>query len=344
MRYKVADLLVEPSRGRVTRGEDHVPLPKLSFELFLVLIKEAPNLVTIDALIDKVWRGLVVSPETVIQRVKLLRDALGDDPKSPRYVGSLRGWGYQLIAAVESLPIEPSPPPASVVSSSPVGMAGVAHPVEFADCLYDRSARRLLRSGTLVPLEPKMYELLDILIDRSPSIVSRRELDELLRPGKSPARTSLSRLMSELRTLLGDHSQDARVIRTVEDQGYAFCADLHRLGPRAGPPAEVRLLWRSQQLLLGDGEYVLGRGDECTLVIDAVTVSRRHAKLTIRHRQMTIEDLGSKNGTHVDGVEIQGPTPLKNGSRVTLGHEPLTVDLRNSATVTVAASPKRPVK
>src|SRR5262245_2748997 len=98
VRYLVGDLTVDPGRGRVMRGEQEVPLPKLSFDLLLVLTRAAPNLLSVDALIDKVWPGLVVSPETVSQRVKLLRDALGDDPKAPRYIGGLRGRGYQLIA------------------------------------------------------------------------------------------------------------------------------------------------------------------------------------------------------------------------------------------------------
>ena len=49
---------------------------------------------------DGVWPGLVVGPETVSQRIKLLRDSLGDDPKMPRYVAGVRGRGYRLLPAV----------------------------------------------------------------------------------------------------------------------------------------------------------------------------------------------------------------------------------------------------
>jgi TolB-like protein/DNA-binding winged helix-turn-helix (wHTH) protein/Tfp pilus assembly protein PilF len=106
VRYQVADLLVDPGTGRVMRGATEIPLPKLSFDLLLVLIRDAPNLLSIDSLMDRVWPGVVVSPETVSQRVKLLRDALGDDPKAPRYVAGLRGRGYQLIAPLATIPVE----------------------------------------------------------------------------------------------------------------------------------------------------------------------------------------------------------------------------------------------
>jgi DNA-binding winged helix-turn-helix (wHTH) protein len=39
---------------------------------------------------QQVWPGLVVGPETVSQRIKLIRDALDDDPKQPRYIAGVR--------------------------------------------------------------------------------------------------------------------------------------------------------------------------------------------------------------------------------------------------------------
>jgi TolB-like protein/DNA-binding winged helix-turn-helix (wHTH) protein/tetratricopeptide (TPR) repeat protein len=102
--YQVGDLEVDLRRALVTRSGDVLPLPKLSFDLLVALIEAAPGIVSPDELMDRVWTGLVVSPETVSQRVKLLRDALGDDPKSPRYVASVRGRGYRLIAEVRPLP------------------------------------------------------------------------------------------------------------------------------------------------------------------------------------------------------------------------------------------------
>src|SRR5262245_20085764 len=49
----------------------------------------------------EVWPGVVVNQETISQRVKLVRDALGDDPQNPRYIAGIRGRGYKIIAVVE---------------------------------------------------------------------------------------------------------------------------------------------------------------------------------------------------------------------------------------------------
>jgi DNA-binding winged helix-turn-helix (wHTH) protein len=99
--YRVGDLLIDMGRQRVTRDGNVIALPKLSYDLLIALVRAAPNLLSIDGLMEEVWPKLVVSPETVSQRIKLLRDALEDDPRNPRYVEGLRGRGYRLIPTVE---------------------------------------------------------------------------------------------------------------------------------------------------------------------------------------------------------------------------------------------------
>jgi len=99
--YRVGDLLVDAGRRRVERDGSEIALPGLTFDLLLALAREAPNLSSIEALMQEVWAGRVVSPETVSQRVKLLRAALGDDPDAPRYLSGVRGHGYRLIVPVE---------------------------------------------------------------------------------------------------------------------------------------------------------------------------------------------------------------------------------------------------
>jgi TolB-like protein/tetratricopeptide (TPR) repeat protein/DNA-binding winged helix-turn-helix (wHTH) protein len=101
--YQVDDLIVDVGQQRVTRSGTEIPLPRLSFELLLALTRAAPNLVTFDQLTERVWPGLVISPETISQRVKLVRAALGDDPHAPRYISGVRGRGYRMVADVQPL-------------------------------------------------------------------------------------------------------------------------------------------------------------------------------------------------------------------------------------------------
>ena len=98
--WQAGDLIIDVGRQSVTRGQQALDLPKLSFDLLLALARGAPNVLSNEALMAQVWPRLVVSPETVVQRVKLLRAALGDDPDAPRYVAGLRGRGYRLVVEV----------------------------------------------------------------------------------------------------------------------------------------------------------------------------------------------------------------------------------------------------
>jgi DNA-binding winged helix-turn-helix (wHTH) protein len=121
--YEVSDLVIDLARQRVTRAAAEIPLPRLSFDLLLVLIRAAPAVLSNDELMAQVWPGLIVSPETVNRRVKLLRDALGDDPRAPRYVAGLRGRGYRLVPEVKSIEktaarVAPQPSPMQIDAQS----------------------------------------------------------------------------------------------------------------------------------------------------------------------------------------------------------------------------------
>lgn len=102
--YQVDDLIIELGPRRVRRAGADIRLRALSFDLLVTLVRAAPDVVSFEELCERVWPGLVVAPETVVQRVKLLRRALGDDSHSPHYIEGVRGRGYRLIADVRPLP------------------------------------------------------------------------------------------------------------------------------------------------------------------------------------------------------------------------------------------------
>jgi DNA-binding winged helix-turn-helix (wHTH) protein len=207
--------------------------------------------------------------------------------------------------------------------------------MRFADCVLDLSARQLERQGRVVPLEPKVYDLLEVLIQRRPAVVTNNELDELLWPEVYVARTSLMRLISRLRAALGDTPHGSKVIRTAYKTGYAFCAEVTPAPSAPGPVAKFELVWKKHLLPLTDGVHVVGRDDACGLVIDASTVSRQHARITVVSGAATIEDLESTNGTHVNGTRISAPTRLAFGDELSLGSEVLQVRKRVASARTV---------
>lgn len=104
--FRIADLTLDTGRRALLRDSKPIPLGPLTYRLLLTLVEAAPDVVSHDQLIAAIWGGRSVSPETISQRIKLLRDALADDPAKPRYVEGVRGQGYRLLPHVEVLPNE----------------------------------------------------------------------------------------------------------------------------------------------------------------------------------------------------------------------------------------------
>ncbi len=108
--YRLADLTLDVGAAAVWREGGRLELPQLSFDLLVALTRHAPDVVSAEDLIAEVWAGVAVSDETLTQRVALLRRALGDDARTPRYLRAVRGRGYQLAPPVEALAETPGAP------------------------------------------------------------------------------------------------------------------------------------------------------------------------------------------------------------------------------------------
>lgn len=80
------------------------------------------------------------------------------------------------------------------------------------------------------------------------------------------------------------------------------------------------LVTRSGETELNDGRYVLGRHPEAQIRVDDLSVSRRHVGITVSGEVVTIEDLGSRNGTWVNNARLEGPRQLQDGDEVRVGN------------------------
>lgn len=129
-RLRILDVDVDLASGTVWRDGEIIDLPDLSFRLLASLAKKAPEMVSKDALMAEVWGDVVVSDETLMQRVRLLRQALGDDGQNPRYIASVRGRGYRLNA-----PVERGARPAGQPTRTPARSWRLAAAVALAACV-----------------------------------------------------------------------------------------------------------------------------------------------------------------------------------------------------------------
>lgn len=75
----------------------------------------------------------------------------------------------------------------------------------------------------------------------------------------------------------------------------------------------------SRTAVLGDSEIVLGRSAYCTLVLENASISRLHAVLRLVGADVELEDLGSRNGTFVNGQRLTAPRLVRPGDRLEVG-------------------------
>lgn len=189
--------------------------------------------------------------------------------------------------------------------------------LQFGQHVFDGSARRLSRAGRAVHLEPLAFGLLE----RRPAAVAKAAIHDRLWAGTFVSESSLTTLVAQLRKALG---AEAGRIRTVRGFGYAFDGDAAELAAGASA-ADARdgprhhLVWQERTIPLKPGANVLGRDTDAQVVVDAAGVSRRHARILVGGGVATVADLGSKNGTFVDGRRVEGETPLADRATLALG-------------------------
>lgn len=182
--------------------------------------------------------------------------------------------------------------------------------LRFGAFAFDAAARELRRDGALLQLSPKAFRLLELLIEARPNPVARETLYRALWPDVVVEPGNLHGLVSEIRTTVGDRA----IVRTVHRVGYAFTG-------RASAEDATRfsILLGGDEIPLRSGENVIGRDPRDAIVIHAPEVSRHHARIIVEGTNVTIEDLGSKNGTFVGSVRVAGATRVRPGDDILVG-------------------------
>ena len=186
--------------------------------------------------------------------------------------------------------------------------------VPIGALVFDAERRQLIGEGGAIELPTKEFELLSLLVSRRPGAVSKEEIHEALWPRTIVTEASLTSLVKELRTKLGQAGRRGP-IRTVHGFGYALAVK----GASRPQVSLPRLVRGTAEVVVLSSELVLGREPGLPGTIDDASVSRQHAHLRRDGRAVMLTDLGSKNGTFVNGVRLSGPVSLVDGDEVRLG-------------------------
>lgn len=192
----------------------------------------------------------------------------------------------------------------------------------FGEFTLDEGIRQLSVGRSEVHLSPKAFELLIFLVANRYRAVSKVEVQQHLWPATFVEETNIAGLVAEIRRALGDSASNPVLVRTVYGFGYRFVGDVivDTAPPRPLAPRLKRcLVFEGREIVLMEGANVIGREPDATIPIDSRGVSRYHARVLVTQGDATLEDLGSKNGTHVNGQRIATAVRLSDGDEIVLG-------------------------
>jgi hypothetical protein len=169
---------------------------------------------------------------------------------------------------------------------------------------------------------------LKALVEARPRALSKGELHERLWPNTFVTDANLAILITEIRSALDDDARALQYVRTLHGFGYAFLGtalEVTRAGARpALSGVSYWLIWRERKFPLAEGPNLTGRSPEAAVWLDVPGVSREHARLTIARGSVTLEDLGSRNGTFRAGERVTAPVALCDGDQIQFGPVVLT--------------------
>ena len=197
-----------------------------------------------------------------------------------------------------------------------------------------------IRDGDLtVHLRPKAMDLLAILAAKPGEVRNNRDLLDTVWPDVVVGDASLSMLVVELRKALSDDPKNPEFIETIPRKGYRLVKPVTGVETNQNP-TRFALVGAETRVLLFEGENLIGRDPEAKVQIDSLLVSRRHSRIRITGESVTIDDLGSKNGTFLNGNRLEGAVLLSPGDQITIGRSMVSyrfVVVGDVATVTEAS-------
>ena len=110
--FRFGDFVLDGSQRRLLRSGEDVYLPPKTFELLLHLLQNRGRVLTKDELLEAVWPDVNVVENTLAQRIREIREALGDGAHGGRFIKTVPRVGYQFIAELDDTAGVAPPPPA----------------------------------------------------------------------------------------------------------------------------------------------------------------------------------------------------------------------------------------
>jgi DNA-binding winged helix-turn-helix (wHTH) protein len=196
-------------------------------------------------------------------------------------------------------------------------------PFHLGGWLVEPTLDQISRDGRTVRLRPRAMDVLVCLAVASGGLASKQSIIDAVWRTEYVSEHALTQVIAELRSALGDDARSPLYIENVPRRGYRLVATVTPIVASVPPVRDAALPFKLQS---EDGDHpliqganIIGRTGDADICIDRTEVSRCHARILVQGSTATIEDLGSKNGTFLNGQRLGGPALLTNGDEIWIG-------------------------
>ena len=153
----------------------------------------------------------------------------GSGDRQPLPGTALRMRGLRAMAQLGCCAAEPSAIDSTATQEDEVSapeIPDMANTFYFASCMIDTAKRELRNAGTIVAVEPKVFDLLLHLIEHGERVVTKDELVETIWQGRAISDSALSSCIKAARRVIGDDGRRQSLIRTIHGRGFRFIGDV----------------------------------------------------------------------------------------------------------------------
>jgi DNA-binding winged helix-turn-helix (wHTH) protein len=196
-------------------------------------------------------------------------------------------------------------------------------PFQLGDWLVEPTLDRISRDGQFVRLRPRAMDVLICLALASGKLASKQNIIDAVWRTEFVSEHALTQVVAELRSALGDDARNPIYIENIPRRGYRLVAAVTPVAMSVPSSRDASLPFKLQgedgDHPLLQGPNIIGRTGDADICIDRTAVSRCHARILVQGSTATIEDLGSKNGTFLNGQRLGGPALLTNGDEIWIG-------------------------
>ncbi len=205
---------------------------------------------------------------------------------------------------------------------------------------------RLTRGGTTIGLELKVMDVLLCLAMKPGLLVTRQDLIDTVWATEYISDNTLTHAIAELRSALGDDAKSPSYIETIHRRGYRLLVGAFEHhdtpSPVSGKSSCFFVVTGNRSVRLRSGDNLIGRIPWAAVTIDSLQVSRRHACIVVDGSTAILEDLGSRNGTYLNGRPIEAPAHVEHGDRIGLGSHLVLLQLDATLTTEEGDTPTGP--